>query len=110
MPRLAAFVVARLLADLGILAAWAGVLTLIAFYIIIGPFACIWTGARLGVWFDVGLFWTDAAMLGGVWLYGSVRPRLYRYVFRAKRWAIRQATMLESFRDDLWRQYRNVPP
>ena len=105
MKRLALYASVWLLCNLAIGGCIAGLGALLMFYTAVGPFACVYVGARLGTWcgFDLGL--TGPLMLGGLWLFGSIRLRLYRRVLRLWRRGFRFLASTTALRDDLWRQY-----
>ncbi len=105
MGRLAVYAVVWFLCNLLIGACIVGLGALLMFYTAIGPFACVYVGARLGTWCGFDLSVTAPLMLSGLWLFGSIRLRLYRRVLRLWRRGFRCVASAMALRDDLWRQY-----
>lgn len=106
MVRLAFYGLAWAACNLVIGAAMAGLGFLLMFYTTLGPFACVYVGARLGNWCGFDIFLTSMFMMAGLWLFGSVRVPLYRHVWRWWRQGHRVVHGAAAFRDDIWRQYR----
>lgn len=104
--RLVAYLFAWLLCSLAIIATKAGLGLLLVFYTALGPFACVYAGARLGTWCGLDLSWTVLLMIAGLWLFGSVRLPLYRPVLKLWRGGFRLLASTSALRNDLWRQYR----
>ncbi len=107
MVRLLLYTVTWLLCNLAIATGIAALGTLLLVYVAIGPFACVYVGARLGTWCDFDFLVTSILMLAGLWLFGSVRLRLYRHVLRWWRRGHRFLYYARLLRDDIWRQYRH---
>ncbi len=105
MLRLVLYTLAWLLCNLAIAAGVTALGVLLMIYTAIAPFACVYVGARVGTWCDFDFFVTSMLMLAGLWLFGSVRVRLYRHVLRWWRRGHRFLRVTRSLRDDLWRQY-----
>lgn len=105
MFRLALYGLAWLLCNLAIAACVTGLGALLVFYTAVGPFACIYVGARLGTWCGFDFALNAVLMLAGLWLFGSIRVRLYRHVLRWWRRVLCYLYRATSLRDDLWRQY-----
>jgi len=76
------------------------------FVVALGPFACLYVGARLGTWAGLGSLVTGALMLAGLYLFASIRAPLHRVVTRRWRRGIRVLRLAATVRNGLWAQYR----
>lgn len=83
--------------------------TLILLYTALGPVACMYVGGRVGYALGCDFLTSSMLSLMGLYLFGSVRVRLYRHLLRAWRGVRRWGEQAQALRDDLWRQYRTVP-
>ena len=106
MLRLVVYALVWLICTLAMAFCMAGLAALAMFYTVLGPFACLYVGARIGEWCGLGLPLTAALMLAFLGLFGSVRVTLYRLVRRRWGRGLRFIARTRAFRADLWRQYR----
>lgn len=106
MVRFALYALVWILCNLAIAACIGGLGLLLTFYTAVGPFACIYVGARVGTWCGFDMFVNTILMLAGLWLFGSIRVSLYRHVLRWWRRGFRFLDRVAALRDDLWRQYQ----
>ena len=76
------------------------------FVVALGPFACLYVGARLGTWAGLGSLVTGALMVAGLWLFASIRQPLHRAVRRRWQRGLRVLRLVATVRNGLWAQYR----
>lgn len=84
---------------------WVGVSLLTIFYTVIGPFACLYVGARLGTWIGLNDLGIHAATLAGLWFFSTVRLQLYYHVARRRRWLTEHLRFFRAERERCERGY-----